>query len=110
MVRQPALPWQPDPSRADDDPIPEYPTGGELGGEPPGKLLPDGGVDELLKDTPPSNPDVRKIWREEGPSTAGRPRGSSDGQAERRSQGFSRISSPTCARRVSCSFERTACT
>jgi hypothetical protein len=38
------------------------------------------------------------------------PRGLSDDQAERRSQGFLRRSSPTCARRVSSSFASTACT
>ena len=42
-------PWEPDPSRVDDEPIPEYPTGGELGGETPGNLVPEGGVDGFLR-------------------------------------------------------------
>jgi hypothetical protein len=60
-------PWQPDPTRSDDEPLPEYLTGGDGNFEPEDRVLGEGGVDEVLKKGgPPSNPDLRAAWREEG--------------------------------------------
>jgi hypothetical protein len=60
-------PWQVDPARADEEPLPEYPTGGQLDGDPPGALLAEGALDEHLKrGVPPANPQLRDVWREQG--------------------------------------------
>ena len=60
-------PWQPDPTKSDDEQLPVYPTGGDGNYEPASRTLGKGGVDELLKRaTPPSNPDLRAEWREVG--------------------------------------------
>ncbi len=58
--------WQPDPSISDDEPVPAFPTGGDLQGDVPGTLLPEGGVIAFLRDTPPSNPHLREVWRRAG--------------------------------------------
>ena len=60
-------PWLPDPTRSDDEPLPEYRTGGDGNFEPEDRMLDERGVDERLKEGgPPSNPDLRAEWREEG--------------------------------------------
>jgi hypothetical protein len=61
-------PWEPDPALSDDEPIPQYPTGGDEKARPPGELAADANLDELLSKlgAPPSNPDLREVWREEG--------------------------------------------
>jgi hypothetical protein len=60
-------PWQADPTKSDDEPLPEYPTGGDGTREPSNRTLGKGGLDKFLKTAlPPSNPDLRAEWREEG--------------------------------------------
>jgi hypothetical protein len=60
-------PWQPDPTKADEELLPEFPTGGDGVYEPESRTIGKGGVDDLLKKaTPPSNPDLRAEWREDG--------------------------------------------
>jgi hypothetical protein len=60
-------PWQPDPTKADDEELPVYPTGGDGVYEPRDRTLGKGGVDEVLATGPlPSNPELRAEWREEG--------------------------------------------
>jgi hypothetical protein len=60
-------PWHPDPTKSDDEPLPEFPTGGDGVFEPDSRTMGKGGVDELLKDAPPpANPDVQAEWREAG--------------------------------------------
>lgn len=59
-------PWQPDPSLSDDEPLPEYPTGGDGVYEPPDRELPEGDLDELLRRHPPAHPDLQAVWSEEG--------------------------------------------
>jgi hypothetical protein len=60
-------PWQPDPTKSDEEPLPEFPTGGDGVYEPDSRTIGEGGVDDLLKGaTPPSNPDLRAAWREAG--------------------------------------------
>lgn len=60
-------PWQTDPTKSDEEPLPEYPTGGDGTREPGSRTLGKGGLDKFLKTaTPPSNPDLRAEWREEG--------------------------------------------
>lgn len=60
-------PWEPDPTKADEEELPVYPTGGDGVYEPDSRTLGEGGVDKLLAETPPpSNPDLRAEWREEG--------------------------------------------
>jgi hypothetical protein len=59
-------PWQPDPSRSDDEPLPDYPTGGDGAMEPDERLLGKGGVPDVLKGSPPTNLDLRAEWAEEG--------------------------------------------
>lgn len=59
-------PWQPDTSISDDERLPEYPTGGDGIEEPAERLLPEGGVVDVLKSHPPTNPDLRAVWRAEG--------------------------------------------
>jgi hypothetical protein len=59
-------PWQPDPSLSDEEPIPQFATGGDETEEPAGEVL---GPDELidfLRREPPSNPFLREVWRREG--------------------------------------------
>jgi hypothetical protein len=57
--------WMPDPSIADEQLVPEHVTGGQEG-DPPGEVIPPGGVLEVLRDSPPSNPELREVWRREG--------------------------------------------
>ena len=60
-------PWQADPTRSDEEPLPSFTTGGDGNFEPQGRMLKAGELDELLKlATPPSNPDVMAVWRQEG--------------------------------------------
>jgi hypothetical protein len=60
-------PWQPDPTKSDDEALPVYPTGGDGVYEPANRTLGEGGVERLLaKGTLPSNPDIVAEWREEG--------------------------------------------
>jgi hypothetical protein len=59
-------PWQPDPRLSDEEMIPVFPTGGDGAKKPPGRMLPEGGVIEFLKKTPPSNPFLREVWKERG--------------------------------------------
>src|SRR5262245_7622981 len=60
-------PWQPDATRSNDEPLPRYPTGGDGRAEPASRTLGRGGVDAILrKATPPANPDLRAVWRDEG--------------------------------------------
>jgi hypothetical protein len=58
-------PWEPDPTISDDQPLPEYPTGGDGRTEPIGTVIPQDGVIEFLKGDPPSNLQLRDVWREE---------------------------------------------
>lgn len=60
-------PWEPDPTKADEEELPVFPTGGDGVYEPASRTLGKGGVDKLLAEaSPPSNPDLRAEWREEG--------------------------------------------
>jgi hypothetical protein len=59
-------PWIPDPSISDDEPIRAYPTGGDGVYQPPDAVLPEGGVIEAIQRLPPTNPDLRAEWVEEG--------------------------------------------
>ena len=59
-------PWVPDPSRSDDEPLSDFPTGGDGVYEPPDRVLSEGGVIEVLKRRLPANPDLLAVWREEG--------------------------------------------
>ncbi|HEX2040817.1 MAG TPA: hypothetical protein VHF47_13920 [Acidimicrobiales bacterium] len=64
-------PWTVDPRLGDDDPIPDYERGGQREDEIPEEsrlpvLSPDDDLDELLKELPPNDPDLRKRWAEEG--------------------------------------------
>lgn len=60
-------PWEPDPTRSDDELLPEYPTGGDDYVDPPERRLDEAGIDKLLRSTtPPLNPDIRAAWREAG--------------------------------------------
>ena len=72
-------PWQPDPAISDDQPLPEFPTGGDGIYEPSDRVLPIGGVIDALKGHPPTNPDLLAVWREEGlldkPDEAAAPKG-----------------------------------
>jgi hypothetical protein len=66
MLAERGSPWQPDPSISDHERLPVYPTGGDGVQEPVERLLPDGGVDDVLKGHPPTNPDLRAVWHAEG--------------------------------------------
>jgi len=66
LLSQLGDPWRPDPRLSDDEPIPEFPTGGDGTKEPPGKLLPKRGVIDFLKKDLPSNPFLREVWKERG--------------------------------------------
>jgi hypothetical protein len=60
-------PWEVDSMKADEEELPVYPTGGDGVYEPDSRTLGEGGVDKLLGGaSPPSNPDLRAEWREEG--------------------------------------------
>jgi hypothetical protein len=60
-------PWQPDPTKADEEELPVYPTGGDGVYEPRDRTVAKGGVDDVLaKAPPPSNPELRAEWHEEG--------------------------------------------
>lgn len=59
-------PWHPDPRLSDEEMIPVFPTGGDGIEEPPGRMLPKGGIIDFLKKTPPSNPFLREVWKERG--------------------------------------------
>jgi hypothetical protein len=64
-LRSLGTPWEPDPMLSDDDPIPQYPTGGDGTAGAPGELAADEDLDELLtkQGAPPSNVELRKVWR-----------------------------------------------
>lgn len=64
-------PWRPDTRLSDDEPIPEYPTGGDGSKKPPGVLLREGELMKLLKSDQPANPFLRAVWKERG--LVGRP-------------------------------------
>ncbi len=58
-------PWEPDPTLSDDEPMPQYPTGGDGTMDAPGLLADD--LDELLKKgAPPANAELQKLWRKAG--------------------------------------------
>jgi hypothetical protein len=60
-------PWEPDPTKADEEELPVYPTGGDGVYEPDSRTVGEGGVDKLLAEaSAPPNPDLRAEWREEG--------------------------------------------
>jgi hypothetical protein len=60
-------PWRPDPTKSDDEPLPEFPTGGDGHYEPAEREIGKGGVNKLLRSAiPPSNPDLRAEWQEQG--------------------------------------------
>lgn len=59
-------PWQPDPSLSDEEPIPQFATGGDGTEEPPGEVLSPDELIDFLKREPPSNPFLREVWRKEG--------------------------------------------
>ena len=59
--------WRPDPTKSDDEPLPEFPTGGDGHYEPAEREIGKGGVNKLLRSAvPPSNPDLRAEWQEQG--------------------------------------------
>ena len=70
-------PWTVDPRLADDDPLPDYPRGGQRAEEVPvesrlAELEATADLDALLREIPPTNVDLRRRWMEEGllePST-----------------------------------------
>ena len=65
LLREAGDPWEADPTKADEELLPEFPTGGDGVYEPKSRTIGKGGVDEVLrKATPPSNPDLRAEWRE----------------------------------------------
>ncbi len=67
LLADAGTPWQPDPTKSDEEPLPVFPTGGDGVYEPHSRTIGTGGVDDLLKSaTSPSNPDLRAEWREEG--------------------------------------------
>src|SRR4249920_3994989 len=60
-------PWRPDPTKSDDEPLPDFPTGGDGHYEPADREIGKGGVNKLLRNAiPPSNPDLRAEWQEQG--------------------------------------------
>jgi hypothetical protein len=67
-LRARGTPWEPDPTLSDDEPIPQYPTGGDGTAGAPGELAADDNLDELLRKqgAPPANVELRKVWREAG--------------------------------------------
>ena len=73
-------PWSIDPRLGDDDPIPDYPRGGQIPEELPGVIPVEGDLTSFLQHLPPSNPFLRQRWVELGllPENApGVPQGSS---------------------------------
>jgi hypothetical protein len=66
LLRDLGDPWRPDPTVSDDEPLPDYPTGGDGRYEPSDRVLPDDGVNAVLERSPPANPALREVWREEG--------------------------------------------
>lgn len=63
-------PWQVDPALADDDPIPEYPRGGEETPDHPAlleaRIAPETDLADELRRHPPGNPFLRERWAELG--------------------------------------------
>lgn len=60
-------PWQPDSTKSDEEPLPNYPTGGDGTYEPASRTLGKGSLDKYLRSAnPPSHPDLREEWRKEG--------------------------------------------
>jgi hypothetical protein len=60
-------PWEPDPTMSDEEPLPEFPTGGDGVYEPDSRTIGEGGVDDLLEGaTPPTHPELRAVWRDDG--------------------------------------------
>ena len=66
MLAELGDPWRPDPTVSDDEPLPEYPTGGDGKYEPADRELNEDGVMAVLKGRPPTNVDLLAVWREEG--------------------------------------------
>lgn len=73
-------PWFVDPRLGDDDPIPDYPRGGQIPEELPGVIPLKGDLTSFLQQLPPSNPFLHQRWAELGQlpeNTPGVPQGSS---------------------------------
>lgn len=52
--------WRADPARADDEPLPIYPTGGMPGAEPVGQPVDLEELAKMLQEDPPTNPWLRE--------------------------------------------------
>jgi hypothetical protein len=59
-------PWSVDPRLGDDDPLPDYPRGGQIVRELPGTTISTDKFISFLKKLPPSNPFLRAHWVEMG--------------------------------------------
>lgn len=66
-------PWTVDPRLGDEDPVPEYPRGGQLEEDAPESdalltrpLATDVDFHEILREVPPTNLDLRALWIERG--------------------------------------------
>jgi hypothetical protein len=61
-------PWEPDPTLSDEAPLPVYPAGGDATTGGPGELAAGEKLEDVLMrlGAPPSNADLRNVWREAG--------------------------------------------
>ncbi len=59
-------PWFVDPRLGDDDPIPDYPRGGQIPEELPGVIPLEGDLTPFLQHLPPGNPFLHERWGELG--------------------------------------------
>jgi hypothetical protein len=64
-------PWTVDPELTDEDPLPEYPRGGQEDADVPPEFRtaatePTADLRDLLSQEPPANPFLRARWAEEG--------------------------------------------
>jgi hypothetical protein len=66
MLAELGDPWSPDPRVSDDEPLPEFPTGGDGEYEPSDRTVAGDALIAVLKDRPPSNPELQAVWRDEG--------------------------------------------
>jgi hypothetical protein len=85
MLAELGDPWSPDPTVSDDEPLPEFPTGGDGEYEPSDRTVAGDALIALLKAQPPSNPELRAVWRDEGLLAEGEG-GSSRARAKRSSR------------------------
>jgi hypothetical protein len=91
-LRESGEPWEPNPRLRDEEPLPTPARGGlEPGEGPPEAEQPgpfEGGLEELLRESPPANPLVRERWRDQEllPDDDPGPSGGTPGELEERTE------------------------